>query len=210
MRAEYKIPKGARRRIQNELYLYWKNKKDLEELEQDIIEESPARPEVSSSPTNVTGNPTQSKALRLTGQMSTRAIIVAKRRIEYIENAIKRLNDEDKEIFELIFRDGYSQKVAYTIKGISKVRRETITRSTILQAVTNWGIGSLRAPGSGSTISCITVSPCQCMGGYWAFYRKSGHKNGGVDRSRTDLCDFADRCLTVWLPRLVRFFNIHS
>ena len=31
----------------------------------------------------------------------------------------------------------------------------------------------------------------------------SGQKNGGVDRSRTDLCDFADRCLTVWLPRLI-------
>ena len=30
-----------------------------------------------------------------------------------------------------------------------------------------------------------------------------GQKNGGVDRSRTDLGDFADRCLTVWLPRLV-------
>ncbi len=36
-------------------------------------------------------------------------------------------------------------------------------------------------------------------------FLKSGHKNGGVDRSRTDLCDFADRCLTVWLPRLVCF-----
>ena len=31
------------------------------------------------------------------------------------------------------------------------------------------------------------------------FARISRQKNGGVDRSRTDLCDFADRCLTVWL-----------
>ena len=30
-----------------------------------------------------------------------------------------------------------------------------------------------------------------------------GQKNGGVDRNRTGLSDFADRCLTSWLPRLV-------
>ena len=29
-----------------------------------------------------------------------------------------------------------------------------------------------------------------------------GKKNGGVDRNRTGLSDFADRCLTSWLPRL--------
>lgn len=120
MRAEYKMSKGTKRRIQNELYLYWKNKKDLEELEQDIVEGSTVKPEISTSPTNITGNPTQSKALKLASKMSTRAIIVAQRRLEYIENAIKRLNEEDKKIFELIFRDGYSQKAAYTIKGISK------------------------------------------------------------------------------------------
>ena len=28
-------------------------------------------------------------------------------------------------------------------------------------------------------------------------------KIGGVNRSRTDLRDFADRCLTAWLSRLV-------
>ena len=39
-------------------------------------------------------------------------------------------------------------------------------------------------------------------------FLKSGQKNGGVDRSRTDLCDFADRCLTVWLPRLVMSYKI--
>ena len=33
--------------------------------------------------------------------------------------------------------------------------------------------------------------------------RKKGTKNGGVNRNRTDLSDFADRCLTSWLSRLV-------
>ena len=32
---------------------------------------------------------------------------------------------------------------------------------------------------------------------------KKKKKNGGVDRSRTGLNDFADRCLTDWLPRPV-------
>ena len=39
--------------------------------------------------------------------------------------------------------------------------------------------------------------------GIHVFCPDSGKKNGGVDRSRTDLRDFADRCLTVWLPRLI-------
>ena len=34
------------------------------------------------------------------------------------------------------------------------------------------------------------------------FSPKKGKKNGGVDRNRTGLSDFADRCLTSWLPRL--------
>ena len=33
-------------------------------------------------------------------------------------------------------------------------------------------------------------------------------KIGGVDRNRTGLSDFADRCLTSWLPRLVMFYTI--
>ena len=31
---------------------------------------------------------------------------------------------------------------------------------------------------------------------------RQSKKNGGVDRNRTGLSDFADRCLTSWLPRL--------
>ena len=34
-------------------------------------------------------------------------------------------------------------------------------------------------------------------------FQKKGTKNGGVNRNRTDLSDFADRCLTSWLSRLV-------
>ena len=37
--------------------------------------------------------------------------------------------------------------------------------------------------------------------GLLTFSGKKAKKHGGVDRSRTDLRDFADRCLTAWLPR---------
>lgn len=39
-------------------------------------------------------------------------------------------------------------------------------------------------------------------------FLKKGTKNGGVNRNRTDLSDFADRCLTSWLPRLVMLYKI--
>lgn len=120
MRADYGVPKHIKRRVIDELYLYWKNKKDLEEIESDIIDESSASPEVNIKSKNMVSKPTENKAIKLSGQKSTRAIIVAQRRIAYIENAIKRLNEEDEEIFYLIFRDGYSQKTAYFEKGISK------------------------------------------------------------------------------------------
>lgn len=122
MRSKYKIPNRAKKRIIDELYLYWQNKKDLEELEkeeEDIIDASPKPPEIAVSPTNVINKPTEQKGIKL-ASMSTRALIMAKRRIDYIDNALKRLNKEDKEVFELIFKDGYSQKLAYTIKGVSK------------------------------------------------------------------------------------------
>ena len=119
MRADYKVPKHIRNKIINELYLYWKNKEEIEELENEIIDSSPADPEVNIKSKNLIGKPTENKAIRLSG-ISTRAIIIARRRIEYIENAIKRLNEEDREMFFLIFKDGYSQKTAYFAKGISK------------------------------------------------------------------------------------------
>lgn len=120
MRAIYKVPNHVKRNIINELYLYWKNKKELDEIEQEIVDESPNNPEVNIKPKNKVSKPAESKALRIIGTKSTRAFIIAQRRIGYIENAIKRLNDEDREVFELIFRDGYSQQKAYFEKGVSK------------------------------------------------------------------------------------------
>lgn len=139
MRADYRVPKHVRKRIINELYLYWKNKDELEEIEKDIIDESPAKPEIDSRPQNLISKPTESKALKLTNELSTRAIIIAKRRIDYIENAIKRLNDEDKQVFELIFRDGYSQIKAEISKGISKDTYYSVFNKIIFYTAIEFG-----------------------------------------------------------------------
>lgn len=120
LRAIYKVPDHVKRNIINELYLYWKNQKELDEIEKEIIDESSNIPEVNIKPKNKVSKPTENKAIRIIGAKSTRAFIIAQRRISYIGNAIKRLNDEDREVFELIFRDGYSQQKAYFEKGVSK------------------------------------------------------------------------------------------
>ena len=45
MRADYKVPRWVKKKIENELYQYWDNKKELEELKRDIIESSPPPPD---------------------------------------------------------------------------------------------------------------------------------------------------------------------
>lgn len=109
MRANYKVPNRVKRRMADELYMYWKNLKELEELDIDIIESSPVMDESGTRAKYRISKPTESKALQIAEAMSTRAYIMAKRRIDYVTNALKRLNKDDRQIVEYIFRDGYSQ-----------------------------------------------------------------------------------------------------
>ena len=119
MRANYKVPKRIRGKIITELYTYWENKKQLEEMDIDIIESTPARDITGISAKYRISNPTEQKALKLASNLSTRAYIVAVRRIAYVENAMKRLNDDDKKVVELIFKCGYSQIKAEIEANIS-------------------------------------------------------------------------------------------
>ena len=119
MRANYKVPKRIKGKIITELYTYWKNKKELEEIDMDIIDSTPERDITGISAKYKISNPTELKALKLANSLSTRAYIVAVRRISYVESAMKRLTKEDKEVVELIFRDGFSQPKAEIEKNIS-------------------------------------------------------------------------------------------
>jgi hypothetical protein len=51
---------------------------------------------------------------------NTRGLILINQRITQIENVVERLNKEDKEAFNIIFIDHYTQQGAEVAKGLSK------------------------------------------------------------------------------------------
>ena len=119
MRKQYKIPYHIREYIKNELYQYWDNCKELEEIKQDIIDESPL-PADGQPKGNGTGNPTEKKAVRITELMSTKRILTAEKKMRGIERAFARLAKEEMEVVELIFKEGKSQIYTQMNNGISK------------------------------------------------------------------------------------------
>lgn len=113
----YRVPRWVKKRIETELYQYYDNKELLKEFEEDILEESSYNDGQPRG--NETSDTTAIKATKLADR-STRVLIETERRLKYIENAIKRLNKEEKQIFEYIFKDGYNQVLAQMYKYISK------------------------------------------------------------------------------------------
>lgn len=116
MRANYKIPKGLKRYILNELYQYWENKRQLEELEDE--EDTTSKNETGIRPKNQVNRPTENKALKNLSKKSTRHQLAIERKVRCIDEVYKRLNKEEQDLFNLMFRDGYSQQKAEE-KGIS-------------------------------------------------------------------------------------------
>lgn len=113
----YKVPRWVKKRVETELYQYYDNKELLKEFEADILEASPYNDGQPRG--NETSDTTVVKAIKLADR-STRVLIETDRRLRYIENAIKRLNSEEKQIFEYIFKDGYNQVLAQMYKYVSK------------------------------------------------------------------------------------------
>ena len=118
MRAKYEVPKHIKHKITIELYQYWENKRQLKELGLDIIDSTPLHDETGIKSKYQISKPTESKALKL-ADISTRLIVEASKRIRYIDNAMRRLNDSDREVVEYIFRDGMSQVQAEVQKNIT-------------------------------------------------------------------------------------------
>lgn len=115
-RVSYKVPRWIKKKMENELYQYWDNQKELKELQDDIINSSP-EPADGQPRGNATGNSTEQKAIKM---RTSRTILTIERRLKYIENAIARLNEEEKKVFEIIFKEKHNQKMAETYKYISK------------------------------------------------------------------------------------------
>lgn len=113
----YKVPRWVKKRVETELYQYYDNKILLKEFEADILEASSYNDGQPRG--NETSDTTAVKAIKLADR-STRVLIETERRLRYIENAIKRLNSEEKQIFEYIFKDGYNQVLAQMYKYVSK------------------------------------------------------------------------------------------
>lgn len=111
----YQVPRWVKQSVKNELYQYWKNEELLEGLKKDIIESSIKNDGQPRG--NMTSNTTEQKAIKI---ISNRRIIETEKRINYIKEAVKKLNEEEKEVFEIIFREGYNQRLAETQKYISK------------------------------------------------------------------------------------------
>ena len=113
MRTKYKIPAWVKKNVTNELYHYWDNVKLLEELKEDIIDASPAPPD-GLPRGNLKGSSTESKVMKL----NSRAILVTANKIMQIENVIKMLNDTEKEVFNIVFKERMNQVQAYAKNNI--------------------------------------------------------------------------------------------
>ena len=134
-RVNYKVPNYVKKKISAELYQYWDNKKELEELQRDILEESPA-PADGQPRGNSTSDPTEQKAIKL---RTSRTILAVERRLKYIENAIARLDESEKEVFYIIFKEKHNQKMAETYKYISYDTYYNVYRKIIYYTALEFG-----------------------------------------------------------------------
>lgn len=134
-RVNYKVPRHIKKKIENELYQYWDNKRELEEMQQDIIDSSPEPPDGQPKGNN-TSNTTEQKAIKL---RTSRTILILTRRLEYIEKAIKRLNEDEKKVFEIIFKERHNQKMAETYKYISSDTYYNVYRKIIYYTAVEFG-----------------------------------------------------------------------
>lgn len=112
---KYKVPKWVEKIISTELYQFWDNKKALEEMCLDEIEKSVDGNNFSSAHTIQSS--VENAVIRIN---SSRMILETRRRLKYIENAFKLLNNYELEIVEIIFKERYNQKLAESQKFVSR------------------------------------------------------------------------------------------
>ncbi len=128
------LNKDLKKRMDRELRQYWINKKKLERLERDIIDESTSG---NGQPrANTISNPTEKKAIRLA---STRLILYCEERITYVENVIKQLNSFEKQVFYFIFKDGCNCSYCKNMKNIDKSTYYNIYNKSIRLLAEEWG-----------------------------------------------------------------------
>lgn len=112
-----KIDKEVKKYMEREFRQYSTNKKQIEKLENEI-------------------NSNSSEKIKNT---STRTILYLKQRILYIENVIKQLKPFEKEVFDLIFKEGCDWIYCETMKSINKTTYYNIYNKCIKLLAEEWG-----------------------------------------------------------------------
>ena len=111
----YKIDKHIKKFIMSELYNYEENKKKIEEIRTDIIDAS------TYNDGQPRGNETSDTVAKKTDKLlTTRAILIATEKVNNIEKALKKFNEQEQQDIKNIFFRGHSQVYAEMNDGISK------------------------------------------------------------------------------------------
>lgn len=78
--------------------------------------------------------------LKVQQGVATRRYIYLEERILFVENVIKRLNDFEKEMFKLIFKEKADCTYCQTYKNISKSTYYNVINKSIYLLAQEWGI----------------------------------------------------------------------
>lgn len=117
MKRKYKMNNALRNNILRELYQYYENKRQLEEMEDE--EGAVKGNETGITSKNKISRPTENLALRALTKKNSRYLLAVERKVRCITTVYDRLNKDEQKLFDMIFRDGYGQKKAEIEKGIS-------------------------------------------------------------------------------------------
>lgn len=111
----YKIDKHIKKFIMSELYNYEENKKKIEEIRSNIIDES------AYNDGQPRGNETSDTVAKKTEKLlTTRAILIATEKVNNIERALDKFTEQEQKDIKNIFFRGHSQIYAEMNDNISK------------------------------------------------------------------------------------------
>ena len=113
--SRYKIDKHIKKYIKTELNNYENNKKKIQEIESNIIDETPYN---DGQPR---GNETSDTVAKKTNKLlTTRALLIATDKVNKIDRALTKLTEEEQRDVKCIFFKGHTQIYAELHDNISK------------------------------------------------------------------------------------------
>lgn len=126
-----KIDRDIYKYIEFEMRHYNEYKKEIKNIREEILEGSPEPPDGMPN-SNGTGNPTENKAVKLS--MSV-AIASMERVINAIDNALKRLTDRHRRIFEMAYVKGRKDRYSMSDELFISYRTFAYAKNELVLAV---------------------------------------------------------------------------